>query len=466
MRSRIAFIAALCIGAPVVLRGIPWLVQFPNDVGMLLYNQVGLDSQSQQLLFFQPQNIHSFYPLTFSLSRMYFVIAPWPLLVEFISPLIITIVLFVSVFAIWLRNSSESQSVFVVFAFGTMILFYVSLDNFLWFRTCGYWALLSALLLLRLPNAGRQRQTAIFMLLVAAMVLGDDGIVSYLMLFFLVLCGIIDKTRRADLIRKAGYFALFLIFYSGIIGYAGQLYYGNYLAIIQANFISLLSSGVQVTSHISQVGLPIDQLLVSNAAFLIVFAIVPIYLLRSIRATNRLVIFLPSAVLLVLGDAVKVVNSASSGFFYLGTLFGYLLTMLLPLSILSTLFYSKESKTSRVDKMPYPKFSYLIAACVVIILILQANPIVPAGRITQASDPRVTLTLNQASGIYLSQFSTSPPSVEYISDSSTLFIGSQANSQYQVVASLGTAFLVPPHLGVHSVLYSNGVLFLINTHQD
>src|SRR5271155_5284003 len=133
------FFIAITTIATTLLRGIPWLISLPNWPGILLFNhEVTFLPASQTVLFFNPSNVHTFFPFSYIFSRILFLQVPNPLLDEFIMPVIMEFVLLFLLTASWLRNRPASLSYFVIFAIGCLSLYiFTSVDQYVWFDSIG-----------------------------------------------------------------------------------------------------------------------------------------------------------------------------------------------------------------------------------------------------------------------------------------------------------------------------------------
>lgn len=464
----LAAMAIAIVAIPRFLQGVPWLIQFPNSGQMVLYNdnEVSYHSSTQTLGFFLPSTIHSFFPLSFVFSRVFYVLIPSPVLVEFVMPEVVTFLLLFAFGRSWLRRAPGNGKYLVLLAFGAFSLFYVTaLSPWFWFRSIGSWGLITFLVLLASKQA---RARSIFLFLVFfSMVLGDDGLMAVSALFFLLVQSFYSSQSRRFYLRMASILGLLILAYEAAIGISGFLYFGSYSASFEAQILGILNFNLQ--THLSAVSLPQIQSVGLIAASFVLFVLFPIVLatiyIRSHLPLRNLIL---AALILLVGDGVRIAYTISAQPQYNNLPFEIILYLAFPLSILG-LAGVKRTAVSRVGihESPTPRHLVLsiciVFACVLILSTFWLNPLLIGGPVQRVTDPRVLFISLQDAGIVIHNYSPSLIAVERFSDASILFVGPpQQHAAFALVSSLPSPFPGgQPDFSNKDVLFSNGVLQII-----
>lgn len=458
----------LLVAIPLVLSGDPWLLLDPNSQNFLLYNhEVQYSASTQTVTFFNPSSIHTYFPLSYIFARVFYVIVPSPLLVEFISPAIISSVLLGVLCVSWIKESPRQLGFLAIFAVGSLILFYVISDQWLWFRSIGSLELIVFITLFASP--GRKpftSQPTAMVFLIAAMVLGDDGVVSFAAILFLLAQYGMSARRDREYVAWAGLLAVCVVVYAFAIRFAGESYYGRYLPVLQYEVNNLLNLNLRFSGHLAAVGLPEFQSLGLAIAFLTMFGILPLLLLWhgltvGIRRRN----FVVPGFLIALGVALRISNTVTATAQYVGALYGFVLFVFVPVSVFALVRASGRG-SSRPQKGGYAKslkiLTVVVFGCVLVLSTFQLNPILPHGAVASVSDNRMRFVYLRASGLFTNEHGTSPVTVMQISDISTLFVNPPApSSDYLLTSGLPSPFAQRPSLGSSDLLYNNGPFLLV-----
>jgi hypothetical protein len=427
-----------------MLAGNPWLVLYQNSTKMLLYNnhEVQFLPQTQTIAFLNPAHIHSFFPLTYVLSRIYFLLVPSPILGEFVFPMLMTAILLAVLLESWTKAMPGFLRYLGWFAVGALFLDYNGFSNWLWFRSVGGWELLVFLVAFRSVGVAKARNTLVaFTILILSMVMSDEGIIAMAAVFFLLFQASLCKQERKIFARWIGLFFLLFVGYGLGTGFIGEVYYGSFVPVIQRQLIDLLTFNVHLASRLSYLALPLFQVVGSGLAFFVMFGVVPVVLawtaLRNGIPPRSLVL---SGSLLVLGVGLRLSNLAGTSPQYISALYGVILFLLFPLSILSVsrgTLLTHQAKRQNKGHWAGLALIFLILISVFVMANFQLNPVVPAGKVTVTSDARMRLVYIQAGGIYVGSFAHGPVSTEQISDISTLFVNpSTRNSSYYFASPL------------------------------
>lgn len=474
MNRYVPIAIAFLISIPFLIKGIPWRLLYPNSTLMLLFNhEVHYVVTTQSLVFFNAGAIHSFFPLSYVFARILFLFVPSPVLVEFVSPAVITFILLVALSVSWLRNLPSAEWYLTWFALGGLVLLFVSGSItvfWLWFSSVGLWGFLVFLCFLRSARGssmGSHSFSLVALVLLVSMLLGDDGIAFLAAVIALVIHAGLLRRDRLPYLRWVLLSAIMFLSYDAVIGFVGESYYGSYLPVLRQQLSDLLSFNLQLSAHLGQLSLPLFQTVASGIAFLTMFGIIPILLLRnSLRqGWSPMSLVLP-AVILVIGVALRLSNTITSQPAFVGALYEYVLYLVLPVAVLMTLHTRLETNRTFGRSQIY-RHSYLfflaVSLCVLIIATFQINPLIPTGKINSVTDPRVEPTFVQAAGVYTSRFALGPLTITQISDTSVLFVNpSNPSSRYLLTSLLPTPY--GQRFGLTSktgLYYTNGPIIIV-----
>lgn len=474
MRSWVVAAVAALVAAPFLIQGIPWSVLYPGSSLMLLFNhEVVPVASTQTLRFFNPGAIHSFFPFSYLFAKVFFLFVPSPVLVEFTSPVVIVFVLMTAVALAWLRDAESTESCVVWFAVGCLILYYAGgPTSWLWFSSVGWWELLAFLVLVRSLRRSslRSRPTSLVaLLLLASMLLGDDGVAFIAGTLVLATHAVALRKDRGHYLRWVVLSAMMFLSYEASIGFAGELYYGSYIPVLQREMADLLSFNLQFGAHLATLSLPLYQTVGSGVAFLLMFAAVPLLLLgHSLRRGWSAKGFAFPGLLLAAGVVLRISNTITAQPQYVSAIYAYVLFLILPVAILWTVYGRLGTSGRRAEglrRSGYLLFA-VVSVCVLVIATFQFNPLVPTGHVASVTDPRVEPTYVQAAGIYAHAFGASPLAVAQIADDSVLFVDpSNSTATYLLTSPLPSPFQSQGQFQLspgQSVYYSSGTMILVS----
>ncbi len=465
---------AFLISVPFLIRGIPWRLAYPNSTLVLLFNhEVRYVATTQTLVFFNPGSIHSFFPLSYVFARMFFLFVPSPVLVEFVSPAAITFILLAAVAVSWLRNAPSAEWYLSWLGLGSLALLYLvgtAETSSLWFSSIGLWELLVFLCLLRSIRGNSIRNhsvSLVALLLLASMLLGDDGVAFLASVLALAVHAGLLRRDRVYYLRWVLLSGIMLLSYEAAIGFAGDLYYGSYLPVLQLQLSDLLSFNLQVSTHLSYLSLPLFQTVGSGIAFLTMFGVLPILLLGySLRQGWRLTSLVLPTTILVIGVALRLSNIVTAQPTYVGALYEYVLYLALPVTILAAVHARFEANRafgrSQIRRYRYV-FFVAVSVCVLVTTTFQITPLIPTGPISSTADPRMAPTFEQAAGVYANSFGTGTLSTSQLGDSGVLFVNpTNSSSQYLLTSPLsspyGQQFRLSSTAGLY---YTDGPIIIV-----
>lgn len=472
MESGILNRKALALVLPFVL--VRWLiiagiefVRLPNYQGIMLFNGDNVfDNTTGRLTFYHAQFVHSFYPLTYVLSRIFFLVVNQPLISEFVMPMAVTACLLYAVLslALSLLPQGHGMALYAVCLFAFLATEFSQLS----FESIAIWALL----VLVVVEIGRPRQgrkaTLISMLLLSAIILSNDGIVTYMALFFYALIGVFSPQSRRTNFFLLLFGGLSQLLYFNVIAFSGPIYYSTYLLVVSSLLSSLMNPNSSMFgTHISSLGLPLFQsigLVAANVVFYMAIPGILVYFAYRERIdTMRLG---PAIILYSAGLALRVANALIPNINYVSALYGYILFGFVPLGVLAALDARKPSPITSVPRSTrhsYQATSLLIVAGTVFLLWFSATPMIPTGKIVSSSDPRaneINLLMAQFYGIQYGK----GPLIGDIGDSNYFMIDwSLAGPPLTVLFTIpGQYFVQLPPNYAGDVFYSNGITVIVN----
>ncbi len=466
---------ALLVSAPFVIRGFPWLLLYPNSSLMVLFNhEARFVSSSQTLVFFNTVAIHSFFPLSYVFARVFFLYVPSPVLVEFVFPAAISFILLSALAVSWLRNLPSEDWYLSWFALGSLALLYLigtAAASSLWFSSIGLWELLVFLCLLRYTRATSLQSPSvslIALLLLASMLLGDDGVAFLAALLALVMQAGLLRRDRMPYLRWAMLSVMMFLSYEAAIGFIGEVYYGSYLPVLRSQLSDLLSFNLQLSTHLNYLSLPVYQTVGSAVAFFAMFVVVPILLLGySLRRGWKITSLLVPTMILLVGVALRLSSIVTAEPAYVGALYEYVLYLMLPISVLAAVRARVEGDRTfgrgQIHRYGYLFFA-VVSVCVLVLATFQFNPLVPTGRIDVVTDSRVEPTYVQAAGVYANNFGLTALSTAEIGDTTVLFVNpSNFTSNYVLTSPLPSPYRLPFKLtSTQSLYYTNGIIIVVS----
>lgn len=472
MNRHVLLTIAILVLIPFLIKGIPWRLSYPNSTRMLLFNhEVGEAATTQRILFFNAGVIHSFFPLTYVFARVFFLLVPSPVLIEFVSPAVITFILLAATSIIWLRNLPSAYWYLAWFGLGSLVLLYLGdLSSWLWFSSIGLWELLVFLCLLRFIRGTSVRNRSVSLIafiLLLSMLLGDDGIAFFVAIFALLVYAGLSRPHMVHYLRWVLLSAVMLLSYERAIGFSGELYYASYLPILQQQLSDMLSFNPPLATHLGRLSLPLFQTVGLGIAFLIMFGIVPIMLFGNLlkQGLRPKSLLLP-AIILVAGVTFRLSNVVTAQPVYVGALYGYALYLVLPVAVLATV-HAKLETNRTFERSQTHKYKYIffltVSLSILVIATFQTNPLIATGKINSIVDPRVEPTYVQAAGVYASRFLVGPLATTQISDISVLLVGPQnVSSNYLLTSTLPSPYAQQFALGsAEGLYYTNGPIVIV-----
>jgi hypothetical protein len=473
MNKYIPATVACLVAAPFLIRGFPWLLLYPNSSLMLLFNhEVTYVSSSQTLVFFNSGAIHSFFPFSYVFARVFFLYVPSPVLVEFVFPAAISFILLSALALLWLRNLPSEDWYLSWFAFGSLSLLYLigtAAATSLWFSSIGLWELLVFLCLLRYARAISLRTpsvSVVAVLLLVAMLLGDDGVAFLAAVFALVMQAGLLTRQRVPYLRWAMLSAIMFLSYEAAIGFIGEVYYGTYLPVLRSQLTDLLSFNLQLSTHLNYLSLPLYQTVGSAVAFFAMFGVVPILLLGySLRRGWKLTSLLVPGLILLVGVSLRLSSIVTAQPAYVGALYEYVLYLVLPVSLLAAVRAKVEAggtlRGARLRRYGYVFFA-IVSICVLVLATFQFNPLIPTGKVSVVTDSRVEPVYVQAAGIFASGFGLTSMTTAEIGDSTVLFVNpSNLTSNYILTSPLPSPFHLPfKPAATQELCYTNGIIVI------
>jgi len=466
----IASALAILFGVTLLTQGVPWLIPYSHWTGMLLFSHtVPYPSGSQTLTLFDPSNIHTFFPLTYVFSQIYFLMVPVPLFVEFVLPVAIEVILLALLAGAWLRRLPKELCYLAVYAVGIFSFYYAELDPFLWFRSIGAWELIVFLTLFgAFGPASRttSRSTVIiFILLLGSILLGDDGIEMIAVVAFLTSLVVLIESGRRFYSLWLGFIALMYVSYEAAINFAGSSYYGGYVPFFLAQVSDMLAFGSNAAQQVSAHSSSLLRSIASDSAFGVVFVLIPaILLIQGIRNGIGIKRFIVPGVALVLGIVLRVSFSSQGNGTIYGSYFFHLFTLVFPVLLLALVRATSLSRKTGIRVGRDGRLLAMICVVFVSILILaEVGQVTPVGTVNTSADPRVLYTYMPASGVYAQRFSAGPISSEITSDATAIFLNAPVkDSPYILASSLPPADSGSPPSANSDILYSNGPLFIFS----
>jgi hypothetical protein len=450
----------------LLVQGIPWLITYPQWTGMLLFShEIHYSPDSQTLRFFDPSSIHTFFPLTYAFSRIYFLLVPIPLLAEFVLPASIQFILLALLAGSWLRRLPRELYYLAIYAVGVVSLYCAQLNPFLWFRSIGVWELIVFLTIFGTPFKNVSRSTAVvFILLLLSILFGDDGIEMIVAATFLALQVILATNGRRLYSVWLGFTVLIYVSYESAIGFAGASYYGGYLPSLLAQISEIISRDFNVAQQVNTYSSSLARVITLDGAFATLFILIPIVLFfNGIRNGISAKKFLIPGLVLILGLLLRASFSLTGKGAVFGSYFVHLFSLVLPVTVLGLLrsLSTPNKARLRVGQVRHPlAVAGAVFACVLVLV--DVGLVIPVGSINTSVDPRVLYSYMPASGVFVQTFALGPITTESISDLTTIFINAPTNdSPYMLVSSVPSAFSSPPILTTHSIYYSSGPILII-----
>jgi len=445
------------------------LIPYSNWTGMMLFSHEGVMLPgTQQMTFFNSYYAHSFFPLTYVLTRVLFLFVPSPLLVEFILFTILGLVLMILLARTWMHNQPPLYRPFIIFAIGAFSLFFLlAMNQYFWFNDVGLWELIVFFTLLgglRGSNSGIK--LVLPGMLLTAMILGDDGLSFLIAAAFLGLQILYDVKDRRELLSLLGISTLAFISYQVAIGFVSVFWYGRNISSLLTQIYDILTiAGQNFAQHLNAGGLPLYQSFGEDFAFVVLFVCIPMILLfDGLRAGMTFRDVAAPGVVLFAGLAFRgsyVIFGQGSTW---GAFFILILYLALPASVLGVVRKKTMTKdqTVQTGEGGHARLvAVLVLVCVLSFSILVSLP--SSGTIASAADPRVAYGYLPQIGIYTQLHASSPTIVEYPPDLSALFLfGYGPNPNYLVGSVLPSTYF-PPIATSHNVYYSNGLLIIADS---
>lgn len=454
---------------PILLAGIPWLLYAPNyGVAILYKHDVYYNNQTSTLSFSNPTQAHSYYPLTYVFSLVSSLVTGAPFIVEWVLPQIVTVVLFSIALVLFLRNFGGIPAMLVFTAISANIVNPV--PGQLWFRSIAEWAYVCLLCMLTLKRAREAGKVIIFTILSIAVVLSDEGVVTYTILLMLLLTIAFAGGTRRNKIRYVMILGLIYLFYSLVTEIVGVTYYGSYLSVATSALESIFGfSNYGFSTHIIQSGYSGIQVVLQEFGYLALFVIIPLILFVGTIARPRyFLVFLPAFLVLGLGDLIRFGSVIEPSLNYasgIGSFFEQLLFPGLALAGVATLIRSGDKKLEIQNRRLVKIFYVAVVISVVTVSVFSLIPPVPASgtRITYGADTRMQDVYIPAGIVYANGFTTrSVSSIETFSTIDYLYqVQRQTSPVYELATFLPSPAQPPFNPDYpHEVLYSNGYVVL------
>jgi hypothetical protein len=467
MASVLTTFVWVAILLPLLLQGDPWSLAYPAYYKMqLFYHEVSYNPTSSTITFAVPGSIHSYFPLTYVLSKILSLFVPSPVLTEFVLPPIISSTLITlvtlrwsSIHESWLRPISMFGILLVILSENTII-------GTLWFRSIGYWCLLVILILFSGQVLHGNKRFLVYLFLLGAIVLGDDGPMFYLVVIFIT--PLLLYSQQKMLVYRYLILAILLyVGYNSSLAFAGPEYiliYEKYLLLVVNQFARM--SQIALNTHLQAVGLPVWQVSAYLLAFSVMFIVIPMLLMQWIISTlgNYRILVLP-ALFLFVGGILRIGNVFLPVPIYVSALYPIALYYALPVSIFGVILHLRMGSHLIVRssaKSLTRKILVIGGISVIALSLLQLNPILPTNHITSTSDSRMWFTYLQPAAIFVTNYGASNIAVAYFTDLSTLFFGNPPiSTQYLVTSTLPSPYQAPPDLLLRGVTYMNGPILVM-----
>jgi hypothetical protein len=452
---------------PLLLQGDPWSLSYPDYSRMqLFYHEVIYDPTSSKITFAVPNSIHSYFPLTYILSKILSLLVLSPVLTEFVLPPIISCTLITlvalrwsSIHEPWLRPISMYAILLIILSASTVI------DD-LTFTSVAYWSLLVMLILFSERKLKENKLFLIYLSLLFALVLSDVGPIGYLVVIFIIPL-LVHSRMRTLLYRYLIQAILLLIGYQYFLGFLGWKYtlsYNFYLLLEISQLGSL--SPTSLNTHLRAVGLPVWQISGYLLAFSVIFIVIPILLVRWITSTlkNYRILLLP-AFFLFGGGILRIGNVFLPVPIYVSALYPIFLYYALPVSIFGVILHLRIENDPIVGRNAESfkrKILVIGGISVIALSLLQLSPILPTNHITSTSDSQMWFTYLQPGAIFVTNYGSSNVGVEQFTDLTILFFGNPpAATQYLVTSILPSPYQPTPDLSFRDVTYMNGPILVM-----
>lgn len=441
---------------------------FPNYQRLVLFNADNVfDVSTEGLTFFQPSFVHSYYPLTYIFSRVFYLFVNQPMITEFVLPMAITASLMYVVVSAALTRVDQEQHLVL---YSVCLLAFLAVEfSQLGFESIAIWALI-VLTETELGHSKRGREgNLVSMLLLVVIVLSNDGVITYMVMLYYGLSYAFSPTRRRESIQLLLFGGLSQLLYFSVIAFKGPSYYSTYLpTLIRLLSSFLIPNSIAPSSHVSALHLPLFQsygLIVVNAAF---YLLIPGVLFgeayRRRTESRRLI---PLVVLYMAGLALRIANVLVPSVIFVSAFYSYVLFGFVPVSIIAALGTPRRSSfRSSTGKRGsrHQAMSLGIIVATLLLLWFQATPMLPpSGRVTSSSDPRA-LSINLLSAqVYGAKYGNGPLLGE-LGDTNSLFTDwSLAGPPLTVLFTVPGEFFSPISTRyTGDVFYSNSIVVIVD----
>jgi hypothetical protein len=395
------------------------------------------------------------------------VVLPWPFLVEFIIPTGLTFLTFSLLALSWLRPSRRPLSSVSLFAIGCLsLLYFATADPYLWFGSIALWELIILVILFESMHRLNFRSgLLVFLILIAAVTLSDDGKIFYSIITLLLMQVFFLKNGRRQHAAWIAMSTLVVVTYNAIIGFVGASYYGSYLPFLESEIAAFLSLNIHsVAQQLNYFSLPLYRVIPLDIAFLVLFVLLPLLLLVQHRKYGITLknLAIPGA-LLSSGLALRVTSIVYGQSLYVTSFFVLILYLFLPISVFglvrATFLTQQIHVTSRNHNHSVAMVG-IVFGCVLVLSVL--GQILPLGPIVYAQDPRVDYVTIPASGVFAQTYALTPLATEPIADLTTIFVSPAPISNYLLASPLHSIYSKPPILSQRDIYYTNGPIVIVN----
>jgi hypothetical protein len=461
-RKVIAFVATVLL-VRWFLPGGPQLIPFPSYKDLTLYHsEVVWNEATATMTFATSGSPHSNYPLSYVFSRVLQLLIPQPVIDEFLIGMVVTIILLSITMSIWMKKYGSTKGLFVIFGFGALILYY-AVGGQLWFNSIAAFELLVLVSAFPFILTNIKRGSILFAILILAIVLSDDGIITYLVFLYMLVGLLLSSKLRPQLWRLLRVGILIQLAYQAAVALSGPIYYSAYLSTLTKEYLAFLSpSTSNLQAHISSVGLPPFQLWGLIAASLALFAVIPLFLL--LYGGKMIRYMIPAFLLLGLGDLARLSNVLTPSVYFIGAFYIVVLYGFVPIAIFGGLHasgnFEPHHKTTQGHRNQF--FAVVFVLSLVSSWFLYV-PLVSYGPVTNSTDPRISYVYLFDAQVYAARYSPGRL-LGSITDFNLLLINSSATGPPVFVGyAIGGPFWAAFNSSYpNQVYFSNSIALITN----